>query len=345
MIPPDKAQAVERALRDTFAGSVAISHLQPLSKGLNSSLRFRLNAAGKQYILRIATRPVESETDAARPYQCMNRAAEAGLAPRLLYANAADRISIHEAVDTVEFPLDEARERLPGVVRALHQLPPIFDKPWNYPPVLAALKRFQSACPWPGAVEVFEQFDALAAVYPKSDEDIVSSHNDLKPENIVLDRSGRIQLLDWEAAYLNDRYFDLSVLANFLELSSPETEAAFLGLYFNDDPTASDDDYRSARFQLMRQFVHLMYAAFFWLMGGASAPAGATDGPLPDFDQFHRQIRRGEADLTTPAAKAVYARLHWERLRDNVRSPGFEQALRIVGGRNHPNAQRLLSIL
>ena len=44
---------------------------------------------------------------------------------------------------------------------------------------------------------------------------MVSCHNDLKPDNILFDGE-RAWLVDWEAAFLNNRYTELSVVANFL---------------------------------------------------------------------------------------------------------------------------------
>lgn len=55
----------------------------------------------------------------------------------------------------------------------------------------------------------------LQGIVPRNDSDMVSCHNDLKPENILFD-GDRIWLVDWEAAFLNDRYCDLAVIANFV---------------------------------------------------------------------------------------------------------------------------------
>jgi hypothetical protein len=54
----------------------------------------------------------------------------------------------------------------------------------------------------------------------------------LKPENILFDGS-RVWLVDWEAAFLNDRYFDLAMVANFVVTNDAE-ENAFLQTYFGE---------------------------------------------------------------------------------------------------------------
>jgi hypothetical protein len=72
------------------------------------------------------------------------------------------------------------------------------------------IRKFQAAkiLPLSETEELFRQYARVASVYPRHDSDMVSSHNDLKPENILFD-SNHIWLVDWEAAFLNDRYVDL----------------------------------------------------------------------------------------------------------------------------------------
>src|SRR5581483_9862851 len=72
------------------------------------------------------------------------------------------------------------------------------------------LDRFQAAniLPKTDNQELFTRYAQIAAVYPH-ETDMASSHNDLfKPDNILFD-GHRVWLVDWEAAFLNDRYADL----------------------------------------------------------------------------------------------------------------------------------------
>jgi thiamine kinase-like enzyme len=61
---------------------------------------------------------------------------------------------------------------------------------------------------------------------------MVSSHNDLKPENTLFD-GDRVWLVDWEAAFLNDRYHDLATVENFVVTNDAEEEA-HLRAYFGE---------------------------------------------------------------------------------------------------------------
>jgi thiamine kinase-like enzyme len=102
------------------------------------------------------------------------------------------------------------------------------------------------------------------------DSDMVSCHNDLKPENILFD-GGRVWLVDWEAAFLNDRYHDLAMVANFVVTNDAEEEA-YLRAYFGEAAC----EYRLARFYLMRQTMHVLYAMVFMLFGSGGKPIDAN---------------------------------------------------------------------
>jgi hypothetical protein len=171
----------------------------------------------------------------------------------------------------------------------------------------------------------------MAAAYPYGDAEMVSSHNDLfKPDNILFDGQ-RVLLVDWEAAFLNDRYADLAAVANQV-VATQEEEVAYLQEYFG----AAPDPYQLARFHLMQQLAHLFYTLAFLSLGSSDEPVD-WNAPVPDFTAYHRRVWAGEVDLKDKAAKIVYGRVHWQRLVQNVRQTRYKEALRIVSGR-HPTA-------
>jgi len=66
---------------------------------------------------------------------------------------------------------------------------------------------------------------------------MVSSHNHLfKPDNILFDGL-RVWLVDCEAAFRNDRYADLAVVANLVVASEAE-ERVYLQEYLGEPPDA-----------------------------------------------------------------------------------------------------------
>jgi len=334
MIPQEKTAAVTRSLREAF-GATAFEDILIMPRGLTSALVFRIVVQGSPYLLRIITR-TDAFGDPTRQFTCMRAAAAAGLAPRVRYASIEDRISITDFVDTVPFPESEALVRMPGVLRTLHALPP-FPKELNYVTVDRTIRKFQASDILPKIEidEVFNQYERLSAVYPRPDSDMVPCHCDLKPENVLFD-GHRVWLADWEAAHVNDRYFDLAIVANFVVTNDAE-EMVLLEGYFGRFP----DEYQLARFFLMRQVLHMMYAAFFLLLGNPGNPADQSE-MLTTFRDLHRRIWAGEVDLADNHMKTVYGRVHWEQLLHNVRQTRFDEALRIVSERDaHVNGRLL----
>jgi aminoglycoside phosphotransferase (APT) family kinase protein len=326
MIPQEKLAAVIRALHQIF-GVTTFEDIRKLTKGLTSALVFRIVVRGSPYLLRIITR-TDAMNDPTRQFACMKAGAEAGLAPHVWYTSIEDRISITGFVEAAPFPETEALARLPSALRILHALPP-FPQPVKYLDAMDGfIRRFQAAniLPKSETEEHFSRYAPLAAAYPRDDSDMVSSHNDLKPENILFD-GHQVWLVDWEAAFLNDRYVDLAVIANFV-VTNEADEITCLRDYFGRPP----DEYQLARFFLMRQLMHMNYSAVFLLLGSSGEPVDLSEKP-PGFKDFHRRIWAGEVNLAGSHMKIVYGLVHWNQLLQNMRHTRFEEALRIVSDR------------
>jgi thiamine kinase-like enzyme len=135
-------------------------------------------------------------------------------------------------------------------------------------------------------------------------------------------------LVDWEAAFLNDRYVDLAAVANQV-VTNDEEEKTYLQEYFG----AAPDEYQLARFHLMQQITHLFYTMAFLFQGSSGKPID-WGGPVPEFRDYHRRMWAGDVDLSDKDVKIVYARVNWERLLHNVRQARYNEALRIVSDRH-----------
>lgn len=337
MIPEEKNAAVARALQETFGGT-EFEDISRMTKGLSSDLVFRVVVKGSPFLLRIMTR-MDERNNPVRVFACMKAAADAGLAPRVLYSNTEDGIAIIDLVEAVPFPATQALVLLPAMLQRLHRLPP-FPTAFNY---VTAHKgfiwKFRAAglLPDDEIAEVFRLYDQLCAVYPRVDADLVSCHMDLKPENVLFD-GRRAWLIDWMAASVNDRYFDLAIVANFV-ITSDADELKYLEQYFGQPP----DEYQRARFFLMSQVLHMFAATIFLLLGSAGNPINRSE-KLPSFRDFHRLIWAGEVNLADNNLKIVYGMVHWEQLLQNMRQTRFEEALRIVSDQ-HLQAEGMRRLL
>jgi aminoglycoside phosphotransferase (APT) family kinase protein len=330
MIPEEKSHAVSRGLREAF-GVTEFEDISRITRGNTSSLVYRITVRGTPYLLKIITRA----EDPSRHYACMQIAAEAGVAPRVWYTDTENKISITDFVPAKTIAVSDARVRLPALLRSLHALPTFSRAPFNTtctflinpgPARDGFLQKFQAADLLPKAEsdEFFARYRELTAVYPHDDGEMVSCHNDMfKPDNILFD-GGRLWLVDWEAAFLNDRYADLAVVASQV-VTNDEEELVYLREYFGAEP----DEYQLARFHLMQNLAHLFYTmAFLW-----SGKLSDWSGTLPDFNDFHRRMWAGEIDLSDQDVRIVYARIHWERLMRNVRQARYREALVIISAR------------
>jgi aminoglycoside phosphotransferase (APT) family kinase protein len=334
MIPQEKSAAVTRGLREAF-GATEFEDISRMTGGHTSSLVFRIIVRGSRYLLKIITRT----EDPTRHYTSMKAAAVAGVAPRVWYTNSEDKLSITDFVEAERLPVSEALVRLPALLRTLHALPRFGRAPFNTsctflinkgPALDGFLQKFQAANLLPKAEseEFFARYAEMAAVYPHDDVAMVSSHNDLfKPDNILFDGQC-VWLVDWEAAFLNDRYADLAAVGNQV-VTNDEEELIYLQEYFGKPP----DQYQLARFHLTQQITHLFYTMAFLLQHSPGKPIDWS-GTVPEFGDYQRRMWAGDVDLADKDVKIVYGRVHWERFLQNVRQARYNEALRIVSDRH-----------
>ncbi len=323
MIPEAKKPAVERALREAFVVE-EFEDIRQLTAGLSSALIFRIVVKDRPYLLRVILR-TDAMADPTRQFACMKAGEEAGLAPRIWYTSVEDRVSITDFVNAKPFPKAEALARIPATIRTLHALP-AFPRTVNYLEAMDGfIQKFRAAksLPETETADAFELYEQVRDVYPRNDADMVSSHNDLKPENVLFDGE-RVSLVDWEAAFLNDRYLDLNVVGNFLATNEAEEKELLRG-YFDAEPT----EYQLARFYLMRQILHMSYTAVFFAFGGSSTPVDTTAN-LRDYREFHDRAWSGEIILAGSEAKIEYARVHLKEALAEMHAPRFAEAMRIV---------------
>lgn len=323
MIPQTKLIMVKKSLQNAF-GVDEYEDIRMLTAGLSSALVFRIVVKGTPYLLRIIT-ATDAINDPTHQFTCMKIAEEAGIAPRIWYMSIKDRILITDFIEAQPLSIDEAKVKLADILHKLHSLPP-FPKLVNYfDTVDNFIRNFKAANILPESFtkELFELYSLVSDAYPRDDKDLVSCHNDLKPENILFDGE-RTWLIDWEASFLNDRYVDLAVVANFV-VRDDNDEVDYLQRYFKKEV----DEYTMAKFFLMRQIVHMFYFTVFMLLGSS----GKTIDPnmeKPDFRNIHHRIWSGEMTLSTNEAKLQYAWAHMQQLLYNMNTNRLKESLHIV---------------
>jgi len=331
MIPESQQSAVTRALNEAF-GVNEFEDIQLLTGGLSTAFAFKIVVRKNPYLLKILRTEVISNP--AHEFACMQTAAEAGMAPRIWYANVEDRVLITDFVEARSFP-DDMLPLIVPTLRTLHSLPR-FPMPMmgSYFEAMnnGFVRRFQTAqlLPETETEELFRRYSEVLRVYPRN-TDLVASHNDLKPQNMRFD-GNRILLVDWESAFLKDRYVDLAIVANFF-VRDEAHEEEYLRAYFG-EPAG---EYRSSRFFLMRQALSMFYAALLLLEAARAGLSITADMTTPDFRDYHQDLISDKINMMTAEAKVQYGMVHLREALRNVRTSRFEEAVATVG-KFHANA-------
>ncbi len=187
-----------------------------------------------------------------------------------------------------------ALERIAGAMRELHAGPalpttfPTFGLAVDY----AARAREGGAALDEGDRTLAEGLSArIRVALSGPDHEPVPCHNDLLSSNFLSDGE-RLQIIDWEYAGMNDRFFDLGNLAVNNELSG-EDELRLLRHYFGEEPV----ERRVAALRLMRLMSDVREA--LW---------GVVQSAVSDLDFDYRN----------------YAAEHFERLHAAAADPRLE---------------------
>ena len=329
-IPETKREAVDRALMGAFHCN-DLDTISRLSGGLSGAAIFKIRVGGVAYLLRIEGAR-DAFRDPHRSYACMGIAAEAMLAPRVRYADPADGVAIMDFIPEQSLALDYAGTRAELIVeaaqtlRALHQapaFPPLVDYMDGMDAVLGALATCGLLNP-AATDELFARYAPLRAAWRTDPADLVASHNDLNPRNILYD-GRRLWLVDWESAFLADRHVDLACLANVFTHDAAE-EDLLLRTYFGRAP----DGRRRAGLGRRRRFNHLLYGGVILSGAGADRPGGRLpqiDLAGPALADLHAAIGLGEFALDPWEGRVTYGRSRLAAALAGLRAPDFAEAL------------------
>lgn len=324
---PAVRAAVARGLTAAF-GVAEPDSIVALGGGLSGAGVFRIRIGGIAYLLRL-DQARDGFRDPQRAYACMRIAAAGLLAPRVRYADAEDGVAIMDFIEERPLSLeycgtpDELVVEAAQTVRALHARPP-------FPPLVdyldgidALVAQFQArGLVAPAAMaELLDRYRELRARYRTDPADLVASHNDLNPRNILYDGS-RLWLVDWESAFLADRYVDLACIAN-LFARTPAQEDLLLATYFG-----AADATRRARLQVMRQVNHLFYGLVMANAVGDQPQARDLSGR--SLEDLHEALTLGEPVLDTEAGRFGYVRARLAAAIEGMRTPQFAEALALI---------------
>ncbi|MGN8069677.1 phosphotransferase [Mucilaginibacter sp. 22184] len=331
-IPEIKLPAVKKALRSLF-NHTEIEDIQLLTGGLSSALVYRITIESKNYLLRILMHADEMHNP-ERQHICMGLAASANIAPHVYYSNDEDALAITDFVQAKPLREGFASKQelvtaLSNTIKAIHALPP-FPKLVNFlDGVDIFIQQFKELNMFPEHItaEYFSLYAEIQKSYPRHDTDLVASHNDLNPNNILFDGK-QIWVIDWEAAFQNDRYVDLTILAQPY-VNDEQDEAIYLQTYFG----AALDEYKKARFFLMQQICRMYYAMIMLRFAAAQKPTNYThDANMnqPEMAEFGAMLMSGKILLDTYEGKLQYGKILLNTMLSAMKTERFKAAIKTM---------------
>ncbi len=259
----------------------------------------------------------------------MRIAAEAGIAPRLYYADAAEGVAVMDFIEQRSlhaYPggrraLLRALGEMLGRVQATQRFPRFVE----YPDIVARLWAHvgRTGLFAPGVLDPYtDRLVRIRETYAWDLARSVSSHNDLVPRNILFDGE-RLWLIDWESAYCNDPAVDAAiVLDNFAAL--PELDCVLLQAWLGRAP----DEALRARLALVRKLTRLYYAGV--LLSAAAASSGAvadSDLSVPTPAAFQRAIRDGRVMPGAAETKRILGKMYLASFLMGGVPPGLDAAV------------------
>lgn len=237
----------ENKARQTLAKCLEISEDEiekVATKGGMTNQNFYVKIKEDAYILRLPGAGTDRMID--REKECKNTmtAVKLGLNPQVPYFDARSGIKLSACIPgartlngktaRLESNMKLVTELLGRLHNSREVLEGSFDV-WQEYEVYKQVIESKHGCWYPGFAKMEDFLYKLREDLYDLGIEQKPCHNDLVAENLVRDTKGRIYLIDWEYAGMNDPMWDLA--SHLLECGfRPEEEELFLRYYFGREP-------------------------------------------------------------------------------------------------------------
>ncbi|MFV8782346.1 phosphotransferase [Microbulbifer sp. SA54] len=247
--------------------------IRALTGGLTNR-SFLLQADGEKLVLRVNARNSRAlDLDRAAEAEALLRASAQGLCAPLVYIDPEYRYLLTRYIDGA--PLDlrhpQALLQIAELLRQVHQLPPISarldmaDKAEHY------WQSVDQRTPFFPALSQLHQLMQSLLQRNSSPETHRLCHNDLLPDNLIVDNSGALHAIDWEYAAIGDPFFDLATVAQGYRLDQHQQQV-LLAAYLQRTVDAADQQ-KLAHWQQMYRYLSALWYAVQMSQSGAAPQA------------------------------------------------------------------------
>ncbi|WP_299591173.1 phosphotransferase [uncultured Microbulbifer sp.] len=234
----------------------------PLAGGLTNR-SFLLQSGDDRLVLRInAPNSRALDLDRAAEAEALRRASAQGLCAPLVYADLEYRYLLTRYIHSA--PLDpslpRALEQVAELLRRIHRLPPISahldiaDKANRYWQSIDPSSRF-----FPALSKLRTRMESLLQCNRNSPATERLCHNDLLPDNLLVDNSGNLRAIDWEYAAVGDPFFDLATVAQGYRLDHRQ-QRDLLTAYLQ-RPASEADLHKLAHWQRIYRYLSVLWYA------------------------------------------------------------------------------------
>lgn len=322
VISPARRDTARAALVAALGPNVPDA-IMPVTGGVSGASVFQVAARGRRCLLRIEgpASPLRNP----HQYVAMRIAADAGIAPRLHYVDERGGVAV------MDFIADQPLKLFPGGPRALAQAlgemlrrlraTPAFPPFMDYPQIVARLWAHvcRSGLFAPGLLDpATQRLERIRETFVWEADELVSSHNDLLPRNVLFDGQ-RLWLIDWESAYRNDPLVDLATaLDNFAP--TPELEEELLRASLGRRP----DQRLRGRLATIRALTRLYYAGVLF-SASAAHPRAKPDADLsaPTPAELQQALRAGHLTPDMLETRHVLGKMFLDSFLTGGTPPGL----------------------
>lgn len=236
-----------------------IEGFEPIKQGItNLSCYFRAN--GGEFVYRHPGVGTEELVDRKSETKALELARHLGIDKTFVYENPDEGWKISRFVPdacNLDVSNDHELEQAMSLLRRLHDSSAQMDNTFDY---YQEGKRYESLLKRRGPIgirgyaELASNIERLNAYVAEDDWRKVPSHNDFFHLNILVDKSGNMQLIDWEYAGMADRGNDFGTFVVSSELDA-ETAGKALAFYLGRAPTNEER---------LHYFAHVALAGWCW---------------------------------------------------------------------------------
>lgn len=302
MIPSDRLPGVMCAIESIWPEK-ALKEVTVCATGSNSIV-LKLSAEQDICILRVMDL-IDNLFNRQNQIICLKKAAKLGLAPHCLYENAKDGILITEFIASEKIIKSKAWFfEIANSLKLLHKdatFPPPHQALFSYMDDLA--QRLKTANLSTYLNKYFDKIDRIKIGLAPHLE-LASCHNDLNFSNLLFNGQ-KTYLIDWEAAGLEDPFFDLAMVCNEFACNDAD-RTYFIAQYFERDLTPLE----AFKLKGMRQIAYCYLALHFLEHALTEGLSLTVDYPLetvPTVSDWIKGYENGEYQLNNASDFLLYA--------------------------------------